>query len=151
MITDLNERVSDLEGVGDIGCTVTLLSELELLDDISQDSAVTAEQQNPNDLSNDIDKIAKLDIITMDSESIAEAELLNDIDTNSKVIVVPEPPDSLTQTAFAKRLSVSDKTVERRRRVGMESFAQWSGVLSPTSPSPVRLETYKIEFVLQVW
>ena len=34
-ITDLNVRLSDLEGVGDIGYAVTPLSELELLDDIA--------------------------------------------------------------------------------------------------------------------
>lgn len=42
-MTDLNVRVSDLEGVGDIGYAVTPLSELELLDDITTDAEQIAE------------------------------------------------------------------------------------------------------------
>jgi uncharacterized protein (UPF0335 family) len=59
--TDLNARLSDLKGVGDIGYAVTPLSELELLDDISTDSETTAEVGEQVD-------------IVADSSTIAESE-----------------------------------------------------------------------------
>jgi hypothetical protein len=46
----LNVRLSDLEGVGDIGYAVTPLSELELLDDISVDSETTADIGEQGDI-----------------------------------------------------------------------------------------------------
>jgi hypothetical protein len=106
-ITDLNVRLSDLEGVGDIGYAVTSLSELELLDDISTDSETTAEVGEPGD-------------IVLDSSPIAELEfpLL--------------PQDPLTQSALAKRLGCSDKAIEKHRKQGSkEQFATWSGDRDP--------------------
>jgi uncharacterized protein (UPF0335 family) len=108
-ITDLNVRLSDLEGVGDIGYAVTPLSELELLDDISTDSETTAEVGEPGD-------------IVPDSSPIAELEfpLL--------------PQDPLTQSALAKRLGCSDKAIEKHRKQGSkEQFATWSGERDPNS------------------
>jgi hypothetical protein len=108
-ITDLNVRLSDLEGVGDIGYAVTSLSELELLDDISTDSETTAEVGEPGD-------------IVLDSSPIAELEfpLL--------------PQDPLTQSALAKRLGCSDKAIEKHRKQGSkEQFATWSGERDPNS------------------
>jgi hypothetical protein len=37
-----------------------------------------------------------------------------------------QPPAPLTQMALAKRLGVSDKAVEKRRKQGKENFASWS-------------------------
>jgi hypothetical protein len=106
-ITDLNVRLSDLEGVGDIGYAVTPLSELELLDDISTDSETTA------DVGEQVDIVA-------DSSAIAESE--------SPLL----PQDPLTQSALAKRLGCSDKAIEKHRKQGSkEQFATWSGERDP--------------------
>jgi hypothetical protein len=106
-ITDLNVRLSDLEGVGDIGYAVTPLSELELLDDISTDSETTAEVGEPGD-------------IVPDSSPIAELEFP----------LLPQGP--LTQSALAKRLGCSDKAIEKHRKQGSkEQFATWSGERDP--------------------
>ena len=100
-ITDLNVRLSDLEGVGDIGYAVTPLSELELLDDINTDSETTAEAGEQVD-------------IVADSSAIAESES-------------PLPVAPLTQSALAKRLGCSDKAIEKHRKQGSkENFAAWS-------------------------
>ena len=108
-ITDLNVRLSDLEGVGDIGYAVTPLSELELLDDISTDSETTAEVGEPGD-------------IVPDSSPIAELEFP----------LLPQGP--LTQSALAKRLGCSDKAIEKHRKQGSrEQFAIWSGARDPNS------------------
>ena len=108
-ITDLNVRLSDLEGVGDIGYAVTSLSELELLDDISTDSETTAEVGEQVDIVGDSSPIAKL-----------EFPLL--------------PQDPLTQSALAKRLGCSDKAIEKHRKQGSkEQFAIWSGARDPNS------------------
>jgi hypothetical protein len=103
MITDLNERVSDLEGVGDMGYTVTPLSELELLDDISQDSIVTAETED-----------SRLDI-----GAIAQPES------------APQVQAPLSQKALAARLGSSGKTINNFQKKGKESFAQWSRKYDP--------------------
>jgi len=101
-ITDLNVRLSDLEGVGDIGYAVTPLSELELLDDISLDSETTVEVGEQVD-------------IVADSNAIAESESP----------LLPVAP--LTQSALAKRLGCSDKAIEKHRKQGSkENFAAWS-------------------------
>ena len=98
----MNVRLSDLEGVGDIGYAVTPLSELELLDDISTDSETAADVGEPID-------------IAYDSEVIAEPE-------SSPLPVAP-----LTQSALAKRLGCSDKAIEKHRKPGsQENFAAWS-------------------------
>jgi chromosome segregation ATPase len=89
-ITDLNVRLSDLEGVGDIGYAVTPLSELELLDDISVDSEATADVGEQRD-------------IAADSSVIAKPE-------SSPLPVAP-----LTQSALAKRLGCSDKAIENTK------------------------------------
>jgi len=106
-IMDLNVRLSDLEGVGDIGYAVTPLSELELLDDISTDSETTA------DVGEQVDIVA-------DSSAIAESESP----------LLPVAP--LTQSALAKRLGCSDKAIEKHRKQGSkEQFATWSGERDP--------------------
>jgi hypothetical protein len=106
-ITDLNVRLSDLEGVGDIGYAVTPLSELELLDDISTDSETTADVGEQGD-------------IAADSSAIAESESP----------LLPVAP--LTQSALAKRLGCSDKAIEKHRKQGSkEQFATWSGDRDP--------------------
>jgi hypothetical protein len=103
----LNVRLSDLEGVGDIGYAVTPLSELELLDDISTDSETTA------DVGEQVDIVA-------DSSAIAESESP----------LLPVAP--LTQSALAKRLGCSDKAIEKHRKQGSkEQFATWSGERDP--------------------
>ena len=108
-ITDLNVRLSDLEGVGDIGYAVTPLSELELLDDISLDSETTVEVGEQVD-------------IVADSNAIAESESP----------LLPVAP--LTQSALAKRLGCSDKAIEKHRKQGSrEQFAIWSGARDPNS------------------
>lgn len=102
-IADLNVRVSDLEGVGDIGYAVTPLSELELSGDITADVEVTPRQQDQDD-------------ITTDALAIAE----------------PQPPAPLTQSALARRLGCSDKAIEKHRRQGSkENFAVWSRARDP--------------------
>jgi hypothetical protein len=101
-ITDLNVRLSDLEGVGDIGYVVTPLSELELLDDISNDSETTADVGEQGDILDDSGVIAK-------PESS------------------PLPVAPLTQSALAKRFGCSDKAIEKHWKQGSkENFAAWS-------------------------
>jgi hypothetical protein len=108
-ITDLNVRLSDLEGVGDIGYAVTPLSKLELLDEISTDSETTVEVGEQVD-------------IVADSNAIAESESP----------LLPVAP--LTQSALAKRLGCSDKAIEKHRKQGSkEQFAIWSGARDPNS------------------
>ena len=49
-------------------------------------------------------------------------------------VPIPDPfqtPDPLTQMALAKRFGVSDKAVEKHRKHGLESFAQWSRARDP--------------------
>jgi archaellum component FlaC len=108
-ITDLNVRLSDLEGVGDIGYAVTPLSKLELLDDISADSETIADVGEQGDITDDSGTIAK-----------PESPLL--------------PQSPLTQSALAKRLGCSDKAIEKHRKQGSkEQFAIWSGERDPNS------------------
>jgi hypothetical protein len=132
-IADLNVRVSDLEGLGDIGYAVTPLSELELSGDISADSEVSSWQQDQDDITADVEQIPELaesDAINGDSESTAEAESLADIVADSGTTAEPESPPQpqapLTQIALATRLGVSDKSIQRLRQKGKESFAEWS-------------------------
>jgi hypothetical protein len=108
-ITDLNVRLSDLEGVGDIDYAITPLSDLELLDDISTDSETTAE-------------VGELGDIVADSSTTAELEF-------------PLLPQAiLTQSALAKRLGCSDKAIEKHRKQGSkDQFATWSGERDPNS------------------
>jgi hypothetical protein len=103
MITDLNERVSDLEGVGDIGYTVTPLSELESLDDIAADAEQTAEIEDNG----------------LDIGEIAEPE------------PAPQAQAPLTQKALAVRLGASGVTLRSFQKKGKESFAQWSRKYDP--------------------
>jgi hypothetical protein len=100
-MTDLNVRVFDLEGGGDINYAVTPLSNSELLD------------------------------ISTDSETIAEVGEQGDIADDSSVIAEPEPwllpVAPLTQSALAKRLGCSDKAIEKhRKQESKEQFAVWS-------------------------
>ena len=106
-IIDLNIRLSDVEGVGNIGYAVTPLSELEFLDDITTDSETTADVGEPGD-------------IAADSSVIANPE-------SSPLPVAP-----LSQSALAKRLGCSDKAIEKHRKQGTkEQFATWSGERDP--------------------
>lgn len=132
-IQDLSTRVSDLEGVGDIGYAVTPISELELLDDISHDIEETTQQDQGN-ITADVESIAELDAITTDSEWIAEAEFPIDIANDGDTISTQQPPALLTQSALAKRLGCSDKAIEKHRKQGSkESFASWSRDRDPDS------------------
>ena len=122
-IQDLSTRVSDLEGVGDIGYAVTPLSKLELLDDITTDVEQIAE--------------SPVDIVT-DSNAIAETANQGDITTYVEQIAEltssPQPPVPLTQSALAKRLGCSDKAIEKHRKQGSkENFGSWSRERDPDS------------------
>lgn len=110
-IADLNVRVSDLEGVDDIGYAVTPLSQLEPSDDISQDIEVTPWQQDQDDITADVEQIAD---IVANGGTTAEAESPS------------QPVAPLTQSALATRLGISDKAIQKHRQKGKESFAQWS-------------------------
>ncbi|HEY9670464.1 MAG TPA: hypothetical protein V6D11_03400 [Waterburya sp.] len=106
-LTDLNVRLADIEGVGDIGYAVSSISALESLDDsesIAEESLTEATEA--------VD-------ITSDSVSIAISES------------PPKPLIELTQSNLAKRLGCSVKLVERHRKQGKESFAAWSQRLDP--------------------
>jgi hypothetical protein len=105
-IADLNVRVSDLEGVGDIGYAVSSIAELEASEaplDIRLDIEATAETANQDDITTDVEQIAEL-----------------------------QPPPPLTQSALARRLGCSDKVIEKHRKQGSkENFAVWSRDLDP--------------------
>jgi hypothetical protein len=123
-IADLNVRLSNLEGVGDMGYTVTPNNELEPSGDISQDSEVTPWQQDLNDISSDIEQIA---------EPPAPDDITSDSGTTAKSESPPQPHTPLTQSALAMRLGISDKTIQKHRQKGKESFAQWTGDRDPDS------------------
>jgi len=113
-IQDLNTRVSSLEGVGDIGYAVTPLSELEALFDSRSDIEMTAELE-------DIDSIAQpLEPLDISTDSVEIAEL-----------TTPPHLKPLSQLALAKHLSCRDKVVEKQRKQGKESFADWSRERDP--------------------
>jgi hypothetical protein len=103
-LTDLNVRLADIEGIGDIGYDVSSISALESLDD----SESIAEES-----------LTDPDEFTSDSVSIAISES------------PPKPLIELTQSNLAKRLGCSVKLVERHRKQGKESFAAWSQRLDP--------------------
>jgi hypothetical protein len=94
-MTDLNVRVSDLEGVGDIGYAVTPLSELELLDDITTDVEQIAE--SPVDIVTDSNAIA---------ETANQGDITTDVEQIAELASSPQPQAPLTQSALAKRLGV---------------------------------------------
>lgn len=102
VLSDLNVRLSDLEGVGDVGYATNRIAELEALDDIEFDNEATAERLAQNDVS-------------VDREATAQPEF------------PPQPPEPLSQSALAKRLGCSDKAIEKQRKQGdKEKFAAWS-------------------------
>jgi hypothetical protein len=102
LLSDLSVRLSDLEGVGDVGYATNRIAELEALDDIELSSEATAERLDQDDIS-------------VDREATAEPES------------PPQPPDPLSQSALAKRLGCSDKAIEKHRKQGdKENFAAWS-------------------------
>ncbi len=106
-MTDLNLRVSALQGNGDIGYAVTPLSEQDTSDDITTDVELIAEVESQTD-------------IVADSDSIAESEF-------PPLALAP-----LTQSALAKRLGCSDKAIEKHRRQNSkENFAAWSRQRDP--------------------
>lgn len=121
-LQDLNVRMSDLEGMGDIGYTTSRLSELEALDDIEYDIDLTAETLATDDIATDSTTIAEAadqDDITANSSSTAEAESRS------------QPQTPLTLSALAMRLGISDKTIQKHRLHGEESFASWSRARDP--------------------
>jgi hypothetical protein len=122
-MTDLNVRVSDLEGVGDIGYAVTPLSELELLDDITTDVEQIAE--SPVDIVTDSNAIAK---------TAHQGDITTDVEQIAELASSPQPQAPLTQSALAKRLGCSDKAIEKHRKQGSkENFGSWSRERDPES------------------
>ncbi len=120
-MTDLNVRVSDLEGVGDIGYAVKAISELEALD-IEQ----TAELAQPTDSSTDIKTSLETDEAALASPPVSKPP--------SKAMKLNSPLTTnapLTQSGLAQRLGVSDKAVQKQRQYGKESFSRWSRELDP--------------------
>ena len=104
-LQDLNVRLADLEGVGDIGYAVSSISALEYLDD----SEAIAEES-----------VTESEDINTDSNSIPELPI-------PQQVAVP-----LTQSALAKRLGCSDKAIEKQRKQGdQENFAEWSRQRDP--------------------
>jgi len=115
-IQDLSTRVSEVEGMGDIGYAVTPISELETLFDSRSDIEMTHDLE---DIGSDVASIAEPlepPDITTDSVEIAE---------RSSPPHLPEI-EPLSQLGLAKRLSCSDKVVEKQRKLGKENFAAWS-------------------------
>ena len=115
-IQDLSTRVSEVEGVGDIGYAVTPISELETLFDSHSDIEMTHDLE---DIGSDVASIAEPlepSEISIDSTEIAERT------------TPPTPPHlkPLSQLGLAKRLSCRDKAVEKQRKLGKENFAAWS-------------------------
>ena len=102
-ITDLNVKLSDLEGVGDIGYAVTSLSEAEPLDNITADAEPTAEAEDSG----------------LDIGAIAKPE------------PTPQVQAPLSQKALAARLGTSGKTINNFQKKGKESFAEWSRKYDP--------------------
>ncbi|AFZ22282.1 hypothetical protein [Allocoleopsis franciscana] len=130
-LQDLNVRMSDLEGMGDIGYTTSRLSELEALDDIGFDIDLTAAPPATADIATDSSAIAESqDRSDISTENGTTAEVGNqfNIATDSNTIAEspPQPIAPLTQSALAKRLGISDKAIQKHRLHGEESFAQWS-------------------------
>jgi hypothetical protein len=122
-IQDLSTRVSDLEGVGDIGYAVTPLSKLELLDDITTDVEQIAE--SPVDIVTDSNAIA---------ETANQGDITTDVEQIAELTSSPQPPVPLTQSALAKRLGCSDKAIEKHRKQGSkENFGSWSRERDPES------------------
>ncbi|HEY9612021.1 hypothetical protein [Allocoleopsis sp.] len=104
-LQDLNVRLADLEGVGDIGYAVSSISALEYLDD---SESITEES------------LAESRDINTDRQSIPELP-------TPQQLAVP-----LTQSGLAKRLGCSDKAIEKQRKQGdKENFAQWSRQRDP--------------------
>jgi hypothetical protein len=135
---DLNVRVSDWEGVGDIGYTTNRLSELEVLDDIESGIDLTAEPIANDYIDTDIESMAEPRAhrdISIDSEKITEVQEPTDIVADSDAIASSKSllrlQAPLTQSALAKRLSVSDGAIQKHRQQGKESFAQWSRNYDP--------------------
>ena len=144
-ITDLNVRLSDLEGVGDIGYAVTPLSELELLDDISADSETTADVGEQGDIGaiaegvgdircavTSLSEPELLNNIAADAEPTAETEDSGlDIDAIAQPESAPQVQAPLTQKALAARLGTSGKTINNFQKKGKKSFAEWSRKYDP--------------------
>jgi hypothetical protein len=102
VLLDLSVRLSDMEGVGDVGYATNRIAELEALDDIKFDSESTMELLDQDDIS-----VAR--------EAIAQPEFPR------------QPPDPLSQSALALGLGCSDKAIEKHRKQGdKEKFAAWS-------------------------
>jgi hypothetical protein len=117
-IQDLSTRVSEVEGVGDIGYAVTPISELETLFDSHSDIEMTTDLE---DIGSDVASIAEPlepPEISIDSTEIAER-------------TTPPHLKPLSQLGLAKRLNCSDKAVEKQRKLGKENFAAWSREQDP--------------------
>jgi hypothetical protein len=109
LLSDLNVRVSDLEGVGDVGYATNRIAELEAMDDIEFDRSAIAKRLAQDD-------------VGVDLEALAQPEFPR------------QPPEPLSQSALAKRLGCSDKAIEKQRKQGdKEKFAAWSRDRDPDS------------------
>jgi len=120
-IQDLSTRVSEVEGIDDIGYAVTPISELETLFDSHSDIEMTTGLE---DIDSDSTSIAQpLEPLDISNDSVEIAELTTP----------PTPPHlkPLSQLALAKHLSCRDKVVEKQRKLGKESFAAWSRERDP--------------------
>lgn len=123
-MADLNVRLSKLEGVDNIGDTVSPKKELEPSGDLSQDSEVTPWQLDLNDISSEIEQIA---------EPPEPDDITSDSGTTARSKSSPQIPASLTQSALAIRLGISNKTIQKYRQKGKETFAQWTRDRDPDS------------------
>jgi hypothetical protein len=56
----------------------------------------------------------------------SEATTASEVQSKALSTAPLQPPAVLTQMALARRLGVSDKAVEKHRKQGKESFAEWS-------------------------
>jgi hypothetical protein len=94
---DLNARLSDLKGVGDIGYAVTPLSELELLDDISTDSETTAEVGEQVDIVADSSTIAESELGRQESASaVCTSRLRRSLQDITSTVAINFPAMSLS-------------------------------------------------------
>ncbi len=118
-ITDLNVRVSDLEGAGDISFDIRPKAESK---DSSFDINSKAESSPLDDISSDSNSTAEV------SEQV---DIAADKGASSEAESFPQFPNPLSQSALARRLGISDKAIQKQREKGKESFAQWSRERDP--------------------
>jgi hypothetical protein len=131
-ITDLNIRVSDLEGVDDISFDIAATAKSK---DSSFDINSTAEASNPDDSIIDSKLISAALAIGNDSNTTAEVgkqvDIAADETPSSEAESLLQFPNALSQSALARRLGISDKAIQKQRGKGKESFAEWSRERDP--------------------